>query len=334
VSRVRSWARDTESLAPVVEEADPGFFEHRAMLAFRALAVIYLAGVVLALFPEPNTISLLLILAFNGAAFLLAIVYLLIARDLRQLKPWAVAVARPVLVLVIVEDVAGFVLSVVDGHLRGLPVAAVIATWALFGPAGVKPIPGPRLLSGLSLVLAVPMLATLVFTKQVFGWGGLLDVQQPDLAAQLVASCGPAGGNPGTPPGEPPQRIHVAYDWHWKKGAPVPSGLDIVVIGWTGNDAQSRPLYLLGPTLPTGRGVHDGRRDFPSLEMSNEVAAASRGSWAWGVELNEQNLAPGRIEMDLDRPRDPTPGSQPLRITASYIHLGLWHVDTTLTCEW
>ena len=331
---MRSWARDTEALAPPVEEADPGFFEHRAMLALRAIAVIYIAGVILAMFPEADTTSLLLIVTFNLAAVVLAVLYLVIARDLRRLRAWAIAAARPILVLAIVEDLAGFVLSFAEGRIRGLPVAAVIAAWALFGPAGVRPIPWLKPLSTLALLLAVPMLATLVFARQAFGWGGALDVQATDLMANVVATCGPAGGNAGTTPGEPPERIHVTYEWAWKKGTPLPSGLDIVVIGWTGDDAQGRPLYLLGPSLPTPPGIYDARRRFPSIEMANAVAAGSKGSWQWGIELDEQSLRPGTIEANLDRAREAAPGAQPLRIMVSYVHLGIWHVDTPVTCEW
>ena len=333
-STMRSWARDTEELAPVVEEADPGLFEHRAMLAFRGLAAIYLAGIVLAFFPEPHTVSLLLILAFNFAALILAILYLFIARGLRTLQPWAVSIARPLLILVIVEDLASIIGSIVDGRLRGLPVATVICVWALRGPAGITPIPWPRVFGGVVLAATVPMLAMLVFTRQVFGWGGALDVRQSDLAAQVVASCGPAGGNTGTTAGDPPQRIHVTYDWAWQKGSPIPSGLDIVVIGWTGDDSQGRPLYLIGPSLPTAKGIYDGRHTYPSLEMGNAMAAQSTGSWQWGIELDEFGIKPGRIEIDLDRAREPAPGSQPLRILVSYVHLGQWHVDTPLTCAW
>lgn len=333
MSAIRSWARDTEKLAPVVEEADPGFFEHRAMLAFRALAAIYLAGIMLAFFPEPRTVSLLLILAFNGAAFMLALVYLLIARSLRYLRPWAVSVARPVLVLVILEDLAVLAAAVMEGRIR-LPVATVIAGWALLGPTGVRPIPMPRVFGALVIALAAPMLAILVFSHQVFGWGGTFDVHEPDLVSNLIVSCGPPGGNTGTAPGEPPARIHVTYEWSWKKGSPIPSGLDVVVIGWTGDDAQGRPLYFLGPTLPTGPGIYDGRRAYPSLEMGNAMAAASDASWQWGIELDEHGLAPGRIDLDLERPREPTPGSEPLRLMASYVHLGLWHADVAATCEW
>jgi hypothetical protein len=332
--QVASWARDTEELAPIIQEADPGLFEHRAMLAFRALAAIYLAGIVLAFFPEPRTVSLLLILTFNGAAFLLAMAYLLIARSLRVLQPWAVAVARPVLVLVLVEDLVSIAMSIVEGRLRGLPVATALAGWALLGAPGVKPIPWPKLLSGLALLLVAPLLATLVFTKQVFGWGGALDVRPSDLTSVVVASCGAPGDNAGTAAGEPPASIRLTYDWSWTKGSPVPSGLDIVVIGWTGDDAAGRPLYLLGPSIPTGRGIHDGRRLYPSLEMGNAIAAASRGSWQWGIELGEQGLRPGRIEVELERAREAAPGSEPLRIMASYVHLGLWHEDVSLTCEW
>lgn len=327
---VHSWAGDTETLAEVVKEADPGFFEHRAMLAFRAIAAIYLFGIVLAFFHEPGTLSLLLIVGYNGAAFLLAIAYLVIARGLRVLHPWAVAVARPVLALIVVQDAAAFVLGVVEGHIRGLPVAAVIAGWALLGPAGVLPIPRPRLLSVLAFMLALPLLVTLAFARSLFDWGGALDVKPTDLSAQVVASCAPAG----TSPTGPPARLHVTYDWAWSRSSPVASGLDIVVIGWSGDDVEGRPIYFLGPTLPTGPGIYDGRRRFPSLEMGNAVAAQSRASWQWGVELDEHGFAPGRIEVDLDRARNPVPGPRPLQIVVSYVHLGQWHAETTVTCEW
>lgn len=333
MSAMRSWARDTEQLAPVAEEADPGFFEHRAMLAFRALAAIYLAGIVLALFPEPNPVSLLLILGFNGAAFILALVYLLIARSLRTLQPWAVSVARPVLVLIVLEDLAVLAAAVMEGRIR-VPVATVIAGWALLGPAGVRPIPLPKVFAGVVLALAAPMLAILVFSRPVFGWGGALDVQPSDLVPKVLVSCAPAEAGSSAAAGEPPARIHVTYEWWWTKRTPVPNGFDVVVVGWTGDDAQGRPLYLLGPTLPTDTGVYDGRRAYPSLEMGNAMAAASDASWQWGIELDEQGLAPGTIELDLDRPREPTPGSDPLRILVSYVHLGVWHVDTAATCEW
>jgi hypothetical protein len=343
---VRTWARDTEEVAPVVAEADPGLFEHRAMLAFRALAAIYVVGIVLAFFPEPDTISLLLALTFNAAALVLAITYYVIQRGLRYLQPWAVAVARPVLILIILEDLAVLVMSVAEGRIR-LPIATVIAGWALLGRAGVKPIPWPRVFSWVVLGLAAPMLAVLVFARPLFGWGGVLDVQQRDLVARVTASCAATGdtaggttagganaGGAAATAGVPPSTIRLTYDWAWRKGTPVPSGLDVVVIGWTGDDAQGRPLYLLGPSLPTPAGIYDGRRRFPSLEMGNAVAAQSRGSWQWGIELDEFGIQPGRIEVDLQRAREATPGSQPLRIMVSYVHLGLWHVDEPVTCSW
>jgi hypothetical protein len=278
-------------------------------------------------------VALLPIITFNTAAFILAIVYLLIARGLWRLETWAIAAARPVLVLIIVEDLAAVAMSLLDGRFR-LPLATVVAGWALLGGATVRPIPWPRRFAALVLVLVTPLLVSQLLSTPVFGWGGSLDVQQSDLAASAMASCGPAGGNAGTAPGEPPATIHVTYDWSWRKGTPAPSGLDIVVIGWTGDDAEGRPLYLLGKSLPTQRGVYDGRHEYPSLEMGNALAAASKGSWQWGIELDEQELRPGRIEVDLTRARDPSPGLQPLRLMLSYVHLGLWHVDVPLTCEW
>jgi len=327
---MRSWARDVEALAPVVEEAEPGTFEHQAMLALRGLAAIYIAGMVLALFPEPHPTSLLLALAFNVAAGLLAIVYLLIARGLRHLRRWAIAAARPVLVLVVVEDLALLVAALASGQLR-LPIASAIAIWALFGPADVRPIPRPGMFAGLVLLLTGPLLGVLVAARPVFGWGGVLDVHEGDLATSLVVSCGQPDAAAA---GGPPPSLHVTYDWSWRKGTPIPSGLDIVVIGWTGADAQGRALYLLGPIGPSSPGVYQGRRSYPSIEMANAIAASSKGSWQWGVELREQELLPGHIEVELNRAREDQPGAVSERIQVSYVHLGLWHADTApVICE-
>jgi len=327
---VRSWARDVEALAPVLEEPEPGFFEHRAVLAMRALAALYLAGIVLAFFARPGANSLLLTLAFNCAALLLVIVYLLVERGLRHLSRWAVAAARPVLVLVVVEDLAVVLSSLANGTVR-LPIASVIAVWALLGPAGVVPIPRPGVFAGLVVGFAAPMLSVLVFAQQVFGWGGALDVQQSDLVPTLSVAC----GSPGDPVAAgPPQSLTIRYDWAWTKGTPIPSGLDIVVIGWSGADAQGRPLYLLGPLGPTSTGVYQGRRRAPSIEMANGIASSTRGSWQWGVELGEQQAGPGHIELQLVRSREDQPGAMSEQIQVSYVHLGLWHVETApVICE-
>jgi len=127
----------------------------------------------------------------------------------------------------------------------------------------------------------------------------------------------------------------MTYEWSWTSSSPLPDGLDAVVVGWEGDDAQGRPLYLIDLTPDTGTGVYSGRRGYPSREMTAEAAAESRGWWHWGIELVEHGYAPGSIHVELRRAQASTPDPTPLTIRASYIHLGVWRQDTdTITCTW
>ncbi|MCI0584185.1 MAG: hypothetical protein L0227_15095 [Chloroflexi bacterium] len=78
-----------------------------------------------------------------------------------------------------------------------------------------------------------------------------------------------------------------------------------------------------------------GRQIDPSAAMAREVEAESDGSWHWGIVLEDQDLGPGRIEMELRATRAAPPDAGPMTITATYIHLGLWRQDTApVTCTW
>ena len=72
---------------------------------------------------------------------------------------------------------------------------------------------------------------------------------------------------------------------------------------------------------------------YPSMVMADQVAAESEGSFRWGIELDEQQLKPRHIEVELKRAREDAPPAGTLKISATYIHLGLWRRDTTLTCS-
>ena len=140
---------------------------------------------------------------------------------------------------------------------------------------------------------------------------------------------GPEAGSLGPPP-----TITVTYDWSWRSTSLLPSGTDIVVLGWTGADADGRPLYVASEFPEPGGGIYPGVQGYPSMGMADQVADESEGSFRWGVKLDEQQLKPGHVEAQLKRARELPPASQTLKITATYIHLGLWRRDTTLTCSW
>jgi hypothetical protein len=68
--------------------------------------------------------------------------------------------------------------------------------------------------------------------------------------------------------------------------------------------------------------------------MAKEVSAESEGKYRWAVELTRQQLASGRVDLDLRFARDEVPESATLVLKATYIHLGQWRHTTSLTCTW
>ncbi len=320
--------RATFDLGPLENQPlRPGSLESRASIALKVLAVINVAGLVLALVPTPLPQSLLMSLTFNFAAGALAAVEVVVARALDRRRPWAVAIVRPLLVMLIAAGVGAMLVSAQAGVIR-LPFEAVLAVWVLLGARDVTLTAHAGRRGMLLVACTLLLIGSMVGRQLVFGWGGLLDAGQSDLRGSINADCGAADAGP-------PSSIIVTYDWSWARTSPLPSGLDIVVIGWTGTDADGRQLYYLGTTPPTGRGIYPGRRDYPSIDMATQIAKASAGSWGWGIELGEQGMQPGRIELQVRRGKESPPNPGPMVFTASYVHLGVWHSDpVSVTCSW
>ena len=313
---------------PLAETEPPSadWLEGRASLAFKALAVVHVAGVVIAFFPGPLPVALLLALAFNVAALALALLYVLVARGIDRRRSWAIDSARPLLFIVFLASAGETVAAVLDGRIK-LPIAAAIALWALLAPRDTSLEAGARPRGVPSAVLAALLLATQGFVQPVFGWGGVLDVPASAVTGTLTADC-------GTPGEGAPDQLTLRYSWSWTASSPVPSGLDTVVVGWTGNNAKGLPLYLFDATPPTTPGIYEGRLGYPSSDLAREVKSTMRGSWHWGVELSQHGFAPGEVTLLLERPRDVPPGSR-LVLNAAYVHLGIWQRPAgEVICTW
>jgi hypothetical protein len=300
--------------------------EWRASVALKVLAFINVAGVVLAMFPPPLPASLLHGVTFNLAAGLLAGLEIVAARALDHRRPWAVALVRPLLAVLIAEGIGAMLVGLDAGRIR-VPFEAFIAIWVLLAGADLTLIRRADRRSVSLVALTSILIVSMLAGEPVFGWGGLLDVRQSDLRASIAADCEPGTGLPPT--------LTVTYDWSWARTSPLPNGLDIVVIGWSGSDAAGRTIYLFDKDPDPGHGIHSGRRGYPSLDMATLVGKETRASWSWGVELGEQGLQPGHIELQMRRARDAPPEPSPLVITATYIHLGIWRSDpVSVTCSW
>ena len=87
----------------------------------------------MALFPPPLPQSFLRELTFNVAAGALAALEIIVARALDRRRPWAVAIVRPLLVVLLAAGAGAMLVGAQAGVIR-LPFEAAIAIWALLGP--------------------------------------------------------------------------------------------------------------------------------------------------------------------------------------------------------
>jgi hypothetical protein len=309
--------QSADIVRPVIETEGPrsGSLEARTSLALKILAAFGVFGVVLAMFPGTIPVSMLRTVMVNSAGAALVAVYVAVAVGLDRGRPWAVAAARPLLVVIAVSGLYAAVVAFGEGRIRvGAPDGTLIASQGRH--------------SVLSIGAAAVLVAVMSFGQQLFGWGGLLDVHEPDLRASITADCGAPGAGP-------PETITFAYDWAWNSGSPLPSGTDIVVVGWTGADAEGHPLYVIADIPESGPGISSGFGGYPSTPMAVQVAKESEASFPWGIDLSRQELKAGRVALKLMRAREIPPGPNPLTITATYIHLGLWRHDAPrVVCSW
>jgi hypothetical protein len=315
-----------------VEGPSAGSREARGSLALKALAALNVIGVLIAFFPGTTPVATLLVVLFNLGAAALAVVYLVVAFNLDRNRPWAAAALRPLLVLIVVAGAYSLYTGFTGGKFR-MPFDVVLAGWALFGRSDVKPAPNQTPRSVALVAGAVPLLALMLFALPLGGWGGQLDVHEPDLDAALAVQCGTGSGV--TSASGVPAEIGLHYNWSWRSTGVLPSGTDIVVIGWTGADADGHPLYTIGDIPGDGTGIFPGLAGYPSTDMANDIAHETNGSFRWAIVVDQQQLQPAEIDLKLRRARESPPGPQPLVITATYIHAGLWrHGAPSVTCSW
>ena len=314
-------------MATEVAGPRPGSLESRASLALKVLAGVNVFGTILAIVPGTIPTSALQALAFHVASAGLAILYVAVARALDRRQRWAVAVIRPLLVLLLLWGAYTFVTALSVGALR-IPFTTLASGWALLGPADRRPLPrlGGR---GAAVFLASAALIAMVLTGQpVFGWGGFFDVHERDLSGSLVVDCRAGGA-------ALPERIAISYEWSWSRSTLLANEDDVVVIGWNGDDAEGHPLYVLDDTPEVGDGVSLGSASGVSATMTREASGQWRGLLHWVIDLKVRGIRPGRVQFVLQRavgqPSDP----EPLTVGASYIHVGVWQHDTSpVTCSW
>lgn len=324
--------RDRSEFAAVVirereiERPTGGSLEARASLALKLMAGVNTAGVVLAMFSPLEPVSTLLAVTFNSAAAVLAVLYVIAARAIDRRRPWAIAAVRPILVLLAVSGAYALLVAFTGGTPR-VPFDGLLAIWALLAPADRSLVGGDVRRGALAAVTTGALLASMALATPLFGWGGLLDVHESDLRASISVDCGRSGP-------DMPQTVTVSYEWHWTSTSPMPNESDIVVIGWTGDDPQGRPLYVIDEIPESGAGIYAGLAGYPSTAMADLVGRESDAAYRWVIRLNERGYEPGRVTLQLMRPREDPPGPNTVTLLGSYVHLGLWRTSSPATCTW
>jgi hypothetical protein len=309
-----------------IARPNEGSLEARASLALKLLAGINGAGVLLAMFSPLTPVSNLLTLAFSGAAAVLAVLYVVEAGGLDRRRPWAVKAVRPLLLLLVVSGASGVVIALTGGTMR-VPFDGLLAVWALVGEPDRTLVAGLARRAATVVATASALLATMVLATPLFGWGGLFDVHEPDLRGSIAVDCGAAGAGP-------PLTITVAYDWSWTSTSPLPSQTDVVVFGWTGADAQGRPMYVIDEIPSSEAGIYSGLTGYPSTVMADQAGAESEASFRWAIRLHERGYEPGGVRLQLQRPREAPAGPTQVTFDVTYIHLGIWRQTSSATCSW
>jgi hypothetical protein len=305
---------------------DSGSLEARASLAFKIMAVVGLLGIILALVPDSFPNSTLLTFAFNLATGLVSALYFIEARGLDRSRPWARAAARPMLVVLAAWGTYATIAGFNQGILR-IPFELALAVWAFLGDRSPIPTPRPVTRSFGVILAAIPLLGAMAFGYLIFGWGGMLDVHEEDLVASLQVDC----GDPGA---DPPAVLPVSFDWSWSRTTPLPNEVDTVFVGWSGDDTEGRPMYLLGNTPTVDPAIRSGQRGGLGVVLLDEARAGSRSGFQWAVDLGKRGYQPGAIDLALRLARETT-GTAAVSVTASYIHLGIWRSEaTTVSCTW
>jgi hypothetical protein len=312
--------------AAVGEGPDAGSVEARAALVFKVMAGIGVCGIVLALIPDSLPNSALLTLAFNLATGLISFLYFLEARGIDRGRPWALAAARPMLVALGAWGAYAAAAGFGQGFVR-IPFELAFAVWAFLGDRAAVPPPRPVARSFGLIVAAIPLLGTMAFGYLVFGWGGLLDPDERDLVASLQVDCGDPGAGP-------PAEIPVSFDWSWSSRAPLPNEVDTLVIGWSGDDAEGRPLYIYEQSAATDPSIRSGQRGALGRSLVEEARAESAAGFHWAVDLSRRDYEPGQVTLTLRLANENPSGTPSLTVRASYVHLGIWRSETAVSCTW
>lgn len=288
------------------------------------LAVLLLVGGQLSTSPPIGGV-----VAFAGAVLGLTAM-LAAALGLAYGRPWAAAVATPMLVLLVIGGAIEFVVAFTRNSIN-IPIGALLALWALRAPLRTPPDAEtgtrPWRFAGAAVVVAM-LLSTgwPLVTAVLLGTGGPFIVDESALAPSLGITC---DGEPGTPP----TAVHIRYDWRWTRAELLASGIDTVTLAAFGLREDGDPAFALDETEHSSVGT-----------WQSDVMIDEPTGIVFGIDLGQAGFEPGSVGIGLI-PFSETPDAHGrVDIRAVYLHgptdtssansTALWRVVTEGHCAW
>ena len=244
-------------------------------------------------------------------------------------RPWAVAMATPILLLLVVVGALLFVDALAHQSLN-IPIVPLICIWALWPRAAeVSSSVRPATLGRSDSIRAVAIglgctvaLAWPVISAGLLRAGGPLISAPTDLDASIQMDC-----QDGVEPGD---TVDVTYRWSWVRTEPIAGGEDRLTISWSGT-TDDEPAV---PALLTDEPA-------PGLSRSDMQLGANEIAVIYGIDLAAQQFQAGTVRLRLGRQTAQAGSHGFLAVKARYVRgagagpNGLWvSPAATAACSW
>ncbi|MEO5704210.1 MAG: hypothetical protein ABIR64_04355 [Candidatus Limnocylindrales bacterium] len=245
-------------------------------------------------------------------------------------RRWAVAVATPMLVLLVLAGAIETIFALTRSTIH-IPIGALLAIWALRAPLRT-PVDGSGAGRAWGAVGALAFGAMLISTawpvvsSLALQSGGPFIVGKESLHPTLELSC------PGTP-GAAPVAVSVAYDWRWSRAEPWAAGNDTITLAAYIDREFESAGYNLDMTTHGSAGIW----------QSNVMIMEPQG-FVFGIDLEQAGFEPGSVGFGLiSSGEGPSPHGF-IDVQATYLHAPVdtnrpdsaaeWQVQTHARCEW
>lgn len=245
-------------------------------------------------------------------------------------RGWAVAVATPILLLVVVAGVVETIVALTHSTIN-IPIGALLALWALRAPirtqadsSGGSPawgLAGALAFGGMLLSAGWPVVSPLLLQA-----GGPFIVGAASLQPSLKLTC------PGTPRSAP-TRASVTYDWRWSRAEPWAAGNDTITLAAYIDRAEDSAGYAIDWSTQGSAGT-----------WQSDIMIFDPQGVVFGIDLARAGFTPGSVGFGLESSSEGASAHGSIDIQATYLHApadtggpdspAVWQVITQARCEW